>query len=115
MCAAVHAWCAMQTTTIKAGSNHESTIETLSALTSLALVCASSSTDLFRLPAPTADNTTRPLLELAAERAADEYSSQQLYLPTDTVWPTYGAAYGLSFYRATETLPALFQVYQYEP
>lgn len=102
----------MQTTRIPAGTEQESILDTLSALTSLGLVCASSPTNLFRLPAPTADNTTRPLLALAAKRAATQLSGHHLYLPTDVVWPTRGAPYGLSFYKATETLPALFQAYE---
>ena len=103
----------MQTTLIRANSPVESSLETLAALTSLALVCDASPTDLLRLPAPTADTTTRPLLALAAKRTANTYSGHQLSIPTDDSYPTYGKPYGLSFYSATETLPALYQAYGY--
>lgn len=98
---------------IRAASPVESTLETLAALTSLALVCDASPTDLFHLPAPTADEKTRPLLALAAKRAADTFAGHQLHIPTDDKFPTYGHPYGLSFYSAIETLPALYQAYGY--
>jgi hypothetical protein len=109
--AAADAAAVVQSKTVPAESAHASALDTLHALTSLALVCMSSPTNLFRLGAASANGPEGALLELAAARAADTFRFTDLRMATDVVFPTHGMPYGTSIYRAFATLPALYNEY----
>lgn len=93
----------MQNATFSAESPAANALDALHAATTLAQVCAASAVDYWRL-----GFGSHPILPLSAAATAQRLLRESLVLATDQGALAAQESYGLSFYRAVDTLPALY-------